>query len=129
MQADIADSERLAVFVFHSNEMKEDAVHWRAFLPGKDGERSLFRVDGLDYYEIAAIGQECAAARPNEKLQGWAIISAADVRKLQGLQLKADNTPPRHGFIDTWPDDKNDRRILAMSLADVAATTRFPCAP
>ncbi len=129
LPADIADSERLVVFVF-DDDMKQDGAHWRAFMPGKsDGERSLYRSDGLDFCEVAAIGQEVANQRPDDKLRGWAVISASDVRKLPGLQLKAAEPPERHGVIDSWPTERIDKVSLAQSLADVAATIRFPFAP
>jgi len=64
MHPEIADRERLAIFVFDSDDMKEDGAHWRAFMPGKsDGERSLYRVDGLDFCDVAAIGQDLASQR------------------------------------------------------------------
>ncbi len=69
MPSEIADTERLAIFVFDSDDMKEDGVHWRAFLPGKDGERSLYRIDGLDFCEVAAIGQQLAEQRVSQKLR------------------------------------------------------------
>ncbi len=129
MHPDIADSERLAIFVF-DDDMKEDGAHWRAFMPGKsDGERSLYRTDGLDFCEVAAIGQEVARQRPDNKLRGWAVISASDVRALPGLQLKEAEPPERHGIIDSWPTERIDKVSLAQSLADAAATIRFPFEP
>jgi hypothetical protein len=130
MHPDIAESERLVVFIFDSDDLKEDGAHWKAFMPGKhDGERSLYRVDGLDFREVAAIGQELASLRATQKLRGWAVISASHVRALPGLQLKAAEPPERHGVIESWPLEKNDKRSLAQSLASVAATIRFPFAP
>ncbi len=127
--ADIADSERLVIFVF-DDDMKEDGAHWRAFMPGKsDGERSLYRSDGLDFCEVAEMGQEVARLRPDKKLRGWAVISASDVRGLPGLQLKVSEPPERHGIIDSWPTERIAKVSLAQSLASAAGTIRFPFTP
>jgi hypothetical protein len=127
MHPDIADSERLAIFVFDSEDMREDGAHWKAFMPSKnDGERSLYRVDGLSLSEIAAIGNDLASQRISQQLRGWATISARNVRKLSGLQLKAAEPPERHGVIDSWPAEKHEKRSFAQSLAKDAATVRFP---
>lgn len=127
--ADIADSERLVIFVF-GDDMKEDGAHWRAFMPGADGERSLYRSEGLDFCEVAALGKDVARQRPdNKRLRGWAVISASDVRKLPGLQLKVSEPPDGHGIIDSWPKERMNKVSLAQSLADDAATIRFPFSP
>jgi hypothetical protein len=132
MQPDIADTERLAIFVLDSEDLREDGAHWRAFLPDKrDGERSFYRVNGLDFCDVAAIGLAVASTRPTQKLRGWAIISASEVRKLQGLRLRPDEPPPRHGVIFSWPSEKQDKRSFAQSLADApdTVTIRFPFGP
>ena len=125
MQQEIADTEGLAIFVYDSGKMKRDGVHWRAFLPGKDNERSLFRVDELSEQEIALIGRAGAAGnRQDQQLQGWAQIGASDVRSRPPLELIADEPPPRHGVIKGWPAALEERNKLAMALAGVARTVR-----
>lgn len=132
MHPDIADTERLAIFVLDSDGMREDGAHWKAFLPGKlDGERSFLRIDGLDFCDVAALGQELASQRdPPKQLRGWGVISAGDVRTLcPELRVRSAKPPERHGVIDSWPAEKHEKRSLAQSLAGVAATIRFPFAP
>jgi hypothetical protein len=131
MHPEIADSERLTVFVFDSDDMKEDGVHWKAFMPGKhDGERSLYRIDGFDFCDVSALGQDLASQRANQKLRGWGAFSAIDVRNLaSGLRLRSDEPPDRHGVIDCWPAEKHEKRSLAQLLAKAATTIRFPFAP
>jgi hypothetical protein len=126
--ADIADSERLVIFVF-GDDMKEDGAHWRAFMPGPDGERSLYRTSGLEFCEVAAIGKDVALERPDKKLRGWAVLSASDVRKLSGFRLRVSEPPEGHGIIDSWPAERIDKVSLAQSLAGVAGTIRFPFSP
>jgi hypothetical protein len=132
MHPDIADTERLAIFVLDSDDMKEDGAHWKAFLPDKlDGERSFYRIDGLDFCEIAAIGQTVASTRATQKLRGWAVLSVSELRKLSGLKYKAAEPPERHGVIYDWPAEKQDKRSYAQSITDAPSTItiRFPFAP
>lgn len=96
-------------------------------MPGKDdGERSLYRVDGLSLAEIAAIGQALTRTRPTQQLQGWAVFPASEVLKLPDLRLRADEPPERHAVIDSWPAEKHEKKSFAQSLADAATTIRFP---
>jgi hypothetical protein len=125
MQEEIADTEGLAIFVYDSGKMKTDGVHWRAFLPSRDGERSFFRVDELSEQEVALIGRAGVAGnRQDQKLQGWAQIVASEVRSRPPLALKTDEPPPRHGVIEAWPAELQDRNRLAIELAGVARTFR-----
>ena len=129
MHPDIAGTECLAIFVLDSDEMKADGAHWRAFMPGKkDGERSFYRIDGLEYAEIARIGREVAAQR-GKALHGWGIVRAHEVIACSPLQLKVDEPPDRHGVIIGWPTERHDRISLAESLADIADTIQFPTPP
>jgi hypothetical protein len=126
MRPDIAETERLAIFVCDSDEMKEDGAHWRAFMPGKkDAERSFFRIDGLEYAEIARIGREVAAQR-GKALHGWGVVRAREVIACSPLQLKVDEPPDGHGVIVGWPTERHKRVNLAQSLADAAETVQFP---
>jgi hypothetical protein len=122
---DIADSECLAIFVVDPDAMKADGAHWRAFMPGKDGERSFYRIDGLDYSEIAHIGREVAAQR-GKALHGWGVVRAKDVTACAPLLFKIDEPPDRHGVIIGWPTERIERVSLAQLLADIAATIQFP---
>lgn len=125
LPAEIADGERLAIYVLDSAKMKADGVHWRAFMPSyDDGERSLFRVDGLNRDEKAALGVTHVAAPAVRPLRGWAEILARDVRSRPPLLVLAAEPPPRHGVITHWPLDSNAQKLLAIALAGVAKTER-----
>ena len=84
MRETIADTECLAIFIYDSNKIKRDGVHWRAFLPSH-GERSLFRIDGLSELEVAEIGVRDAATNRQQELRGWATLIAREGRIAQAL--------------------------------------------
>jgi hypothetical protein len=117
MQEEIADAERLAIFVFDADRMKTYGVHWRALLPGKDGERSFFRVNGLSSPEVARLGLQAGENRADQQLQGWAEIRAVEVRKQPPLVLNPAEPPPRHGVVVGWPTASQDKNKLALALA------------
>jgi hypothetical protein len=121
MQGEIADQESLAVFVFDSNKMKAVHVHWRAFLPDRRGERSFFRIDGLSNAQITAIGRTQAGDDRNQVLHGWGQLRAAAVRAKPPLTLRADEPPDRHGVIEGWPTELEQRNELALALSTSAA--------
>jgi hypothetical protein len=113
----IADTECLAIFVFDRDKVKQDGIHWRAFLPSPI-ERSFFRVDGLSDAEVERIGRTDAAAnRQQQQLRGCARILADDVIARPPLQLREDEPPPRHGVIFNWPVGRLAQRTLAAELA------------
>jgi hypothetical protein len=125
MHPDIVASEHLAIFVFDSDDMKDDGAHWRAFMPGKDGERSFYRIDGFEYADIALIGRDVAAQR-EKALRGWGILQAHEVIACPPLQLKVHEPPDGHGVIIGWPTERHERVSLAQSLASAADTVQFP---
>ena len=127
MEDEVADSERLAIFVYDASKIKTDGVHWRAFLPARDGERSLYRTDELSDAEVAAIGSgEAADNRENQALHGWGVTYARVVRLNPPLVVQSAEPPPRHGVIIGWPAESQDRHKLAMVLAENAGTVRWP---
>lgn len=126
MDAVIAPAEILANYVVESNKIKSTGVDHRAFLPGKDGERSLFRIDGLCTEYVAATGQAFVGNLRDRKILGWAALRAADVSVLNPLRLRADEPPPRHAVIDNWPTELDEQRKLALELARVSQCFRWP---
>jgi hypothetical protein len=129
MDPNIAGSERLAIFVLDSDYMKADGASWRAFMPGKkDGERSFYRIDGLEYADVARLGREIAGQRA-KALHGWSVLRADRVTECSPLQLKVDEPPDRHGVIIAWPSERHEQISLAQSLASIADTVQFPTPP
>lgn len=126
MQAEIDPAEELANFIVESSKIKATGVDHRAFLPGGDGERSVFRIGGLCQEYIAAYGQAFVGNARDKKILGWATVQAAAVSGLVPLRLRADEPPPRHAVIDQWPTEPQQKRLLAMELAKAATCVRYP---
>jgi hypothetical protein len=130
----VDDAEPLTNFVVESNKFKkdklpgggtQDVVHYRAFMPDTDRERSVFRMDGLAQDMIALLGNAFVGLQRGKPILGWASIAAGAVRRSIPLKVRADEPPPRHAVIDAWPADVERCRALAMELASEALATRL----
>ena len=126
MLSRVVDDEPLANFVLEENKFKPDGVHWRAFRPGSDGERSVFRVQDLCDEYIAATGQAFVGNLRDKQILGWARLSASAVRAGTPLLARPDVPPPRHAVIVGWPSEKERQKALAMLLASRATARRWP---
>jgi hypothetical protein len=127
MDGPIADDECLAIYVLDSDKLRRDGAHWRAFLPNpEDGERSLFRVSGLGIESKAEIGQTHIGDPKGRPLRAWAELIANQIRQYPPLAVIEAEPPDRHGVIKDWPAEPQQVRALAMALADVASTQRWP---
>ncbi len=99
-----------------------------AFMPHR-GETSVFRVDGLSNEEVWHIGLHFVGSTRREVLKGRADLQVADVHAIK-LKVEPDITPhPRHANIIEWPEEKHEQKMLAVRLANVAATYPPPGEP
>ena len=94
----------------------------QAFLPRRGPQRlelSVFRIDGLG---DGGVWDHAAqhAPRPGRNLHGRADFHSKDVTDTGTLDLKLDNSPPRHGNIVGWPGERDERLRLAQHLAERA---------
>lgn len=98
-------------------------VKHEAFQPNLKGERvetSIFRTDDLTEQEIWELGdREVASAR------GMQILARGDLKLSHvdeaGLDYDFNEEPKRHGAIIGWALEKNERKIQAMELAELAS--------
>jgi hypothetical protein len=123
---EVADEEPLATFVIESNKIKADGIHWQAFRPGRDSQRSVFRVKDLTNGQIAELGHEFVAKAQGKSIIGWGVVGAGIVRAKPPLTVRDDPPPPKHAVIEGWPPAPEQQRTLAMHLASKATTFRCP---
>lgn len=118
----VLEDEPMARFLRSSSHVAKSTgrIKYGAYLPAPDDDTSVFRREGLDDVELKKLGAEYV---PNSVKHGSALILAKVIID-EGLQLIADDEPPRHANIRGWPtlDDpdlqKNKRRLKAAALAE-----------
>ena len=116
----VADDEDLARVLRSSGHYSSSAVKPSAFIPPSDGPTSVMRHgaeprDGLWELAAATLGREAT-------IHGVAICRAA-VPRQEGLDVLADEPPPRHANLAGWPADadpelrKAKRKEIAVAIA------------
>lgn len=119
----VAGAEDLARFLTQSSQFGAGIVKAAAFLPGKDDETSVFRHGPEPATELWRIGSEVVAVE--RRVRGVAFLKAGEVRD-NGLEVEADEPPPRHAAIRQWPVapdlelQKAARKERALDLARCA---------
>ena len=114
----VGDDEDLARFLTSSSQFNALMAKPGAFLPGKDGETSVFR-HGIDPRgTLFTIGDENAAGE--RRIHAAAVVKAADVRSTQ-LDVIADEPPPRHAAIRGWPWLEDDLDLQKAQQKERAA--------
>ncbi len=102
----VADEEDLARFLTSSGHYSEKAVKPSAFMPNpKNGETAVFRHGAEPLEDLKAIAQ--AEVGAERRIHGAAIVKARMVRQAE-LELQANEPPPRHADIISWPWSKDD---------------------
>jgi hypothetical protein len=108
--------ENLSRYLFNKNHFssKNGRVKYNAFLPNQNGKTSVFRTSELSNDEIWRIGDDVADER-EMTLLGRGEICARHVVE-QGLELDANDDPPRHADIIGWPEEKSAQKLIAIEL-------------
>lgn len=89
-------------------------------MPNKDGQTSIYRIDGLKEIDIYEIGRKFVADLFGKPLMGRADIGVWEILNRK-LSVKPDPIPHlRHGNIIDWPNEKSEKKLIAMELADEA---------
>ncbi len=129
----VSDEESLARFLNSSRHFNANSQIKHAALLPHNGETLVFRypVDTTVDTEkkLWEIGEKILP--PGRQLHGVAFIQTSYVRKI-GLEVLAEEPPPRHANIIKWPSE-NDKFIekarqkeLAISLAQNALFKKKP---
>lgn len=118
----VSPSEHLARYLTQGDHFnsKRNSVKHSAFMPPADNLRlSVFRIDGLRRDEVWEIGQTKVVdvmPSPMKHLYGMADIMASLVERNR-LRVDPDNNPSRHADVVDWPQDKSERKLIALGLA------------
>ena len=123
----VDNGESLARFLTQSGHYTHILAKPAAFQPNpNDQTTSVSRHAGEPIDELWKIG-EMVVAESGRKLHGAVIIEASSIRKI-GLDVIADEPPPRHAVIRGWPwegidplEEKAKRKDLANQLASAAS--------
>jgi len=97
---------------------KYDSVKPKAFIPTRDLQLSVYRIDGLEWVEIWEIGQKQVidVMLTPKLLHGIAKIKAGKFIE-NGLVIDPDNSPPRHATVRNWPEYDAECLSKAQILA------------
>lgn len=126
----VRPTEHLARYLTHSNHFNRSrhSVKHHAFQPPSSLRLSVFRIQGLEPDQAWAIGETHVVAATSMRLStlyGMADILASAIQE-QKLDVDADDIPSRHADDVGWPEDKSERKLIAMELAAEAALV-FRC--
>lgn len=120
----LENDETIARFLTSSGHFAKTkgTVKFRALLPRTDTmTTSVFRIDGLRERFIRLIGDHFVgeAIGPNRTLYGRGELDVEDVTNV-GLEVAPTEEPIRHADIVGWPENKPERKSLAMELEATA---------
>lgn len=122
----------LARFAVESGKVTRNRVHWKLFYittvqPTGQSDLSFSRVGDLESADIIEVGREHVKNREDnkDKLYGWSLTKREDLEKFQ-LNIQDQNDPPRHSIVLGWPEDREERRDVAKSLAKLAIGFLLP---
>ena len=117
----VADDERLSRFVVFRRwlNVQEQYVKAAAFLPDKKLSTSVFRTTALEEAAIWPLANDTLANREGAQLHGRGDIFCRQV-KVTGLEVRAQEPPPRHADLIGWSTEKDAQKSLAQQLSAVA---------
>lgn len=122
----VDDNELLARFVTQSGQFRkrDGTVKSNLFMPHPYRELSVTRHREATETEIWAEGRSVAASK---KLYGRADISCMNCQ-VDSLTVIAKPLPrnPNHADIEGWPEEKADKKLIALKLADAASQLISP---
>jgi hypothetical protein len=122
----VKSTEPLTRYIMSKDHYRpsDNTVKHNIFMPPRNGELSVYRIENLTSTEIWDIGSEFVSKPMTKKLLGRADFLAQHVYD-QGLNVRPEATPhPRHANIYGWPEDKT--RIIAIELASKAQLYLLP---
>jgi len=110
-------SEDLTKFIFNRSQFSplSNRVKYSVFIPPSNRRLSVFRISGLSECDVWGIGETVGTQRALPLL-ARANIKAVSVTEI-GLEIDADDVPPRHASIIGWPKEASAIKLKAIELA------------
>lgn len=108
----------------------KNIVKYSAFKPNRDGETSVYRTTGISNTEIWLIGEKfvrtpIAKRHGSCTLYGRGDIEAKEILNASLALVPKPKPHPRHADILNWPENNENRLMLAIMLAN-KATLHLP---
>lgn len=123
----IAPSEDVTCFIYDRRKIsfEEKRAKYNAFLPDNDGERSVFRTIFLTNEYIRFIGDFIGGKRSKTLFARATIKVQKIINSHLIIEPQDDPEIPKrlgkwHAVIIGWPSEKEDRRAIAIDLANSA---------
>jgi hypothetical protein len=116
--SEVSREEEITRYLLEKKEIRSNGkLHWRALLPNKDGETSVYRISGCSENDIWVTGLHDVAAARGKVLVGRGDLKAVSVYD-KALNLRADENPTsKHADIIGWPEEKDRLQAIAIDLA------------
>lgn len=116
----INPSDDLTKYIFNKSQFSSSnkRVKYSVFIPPSNRRLSVFCIECLSENEVWEIGNDVGIER-KLTLLARADIKASSVTKT-GLEIDADNIPPRHANIVGWPAEDSEIKLRAVELAEKA---------
>lgn len=117
----VRPEETITRFLVHRDEYKPSLGRpsFTAYMPDGNGEKSVYRTQGLSTAEVREIGREHVEPLRGQ-LKGHA-DQLASVILDAGLAIELDTRPhPRHANIKGWKNSRPADRIVAEKIAQTA---------
>lgn len=116
---EVDSTEILARYCVLKDQIKGARATRRLFLPNRDGEMSVFRIDALDETEIWDLARRFVDSN-SHPVVARAEVTAQAVMDV-GLRVNPDADPhPRHANVVDWPEGKDDVSQRAQLIASSA---------
>ena len=123
--SEVSREEEITRYLLEKNEIRSNGkLHWRALLPNRDGETSVYRISGCSEQDIWITGLHDVAAVRGKVLIGRGDLKASSIYD-KALTLRPDdNLTSNHADIIGWPEEKDRLQAIAIDLADEADVKR-----
>ena len=124
--AEITQDEVVTRYLLEKKEIRNNGkLHWRALLPNREGETSVYRISEWSEQDIWVTGLHDVAAARGKVLIGRGDLKASSISD-KALTLRHDDDPTsRHSDIIGWPEEKDRLQAhQAGARCHVAETER-----